>query len=137
MKVKILGLENQIAMQLQNNQNVSSLKEQLETTIEENEKYKTSNDKLEKELAKIKSDKKEIKIYSDSLDSELKAIKVLGKERDQEISTVKQECAAALLAKEKSNQHKIKDLDNEIVDLKFEVQKYIQKINDLESHISK
>ena len=111
MKVKICNLENQIAMQLQNNQNVSSLKEQLETTIEENEKFKTTTDKLEKELARVKSEKKEIKIYSNSLDSELKAFKVLGKERDQEISTVKQECAAALLSKEKSNLMKTKDLD--------------------------
>ena len=43
----------------------------------------------------------------------------MGKERDQEISTVKQECAAALLGKEKSNQQKNKDLDNQIVDLNF------------------
>ena len=62
-------------------------------------------------MSKVKSDKKELKIYSDSLESELKAIKILSKERDQEMNTVKQECAAALLGKEKSNQQKNKEME--------------------------
>lgn len=53
------------------------------------------------------------------------------------MNTVKQECAAALLGKEKSNQQKNKELETQIVDLKFEIQKYIQKINDLEAQNSK
>ena len=66
----------------------------------------------------------------------MKATKSLSKEKDIELQSIKSDCAATLLGKEKSNQLKNRELETQVVDLKYEIQKYIQKINDLEAHQS-
>ena len=50
--------------------------------MQENEDFLVKNASLEKELTKLKSDHKELKLYSESLQTEMKATKSLTKEKD-------------------------------------------------------
>jgi len=52
-----------------------------------------------------------------------------------DLQQIKSDCATTLLGKEKSNQLKLQDLQKQVVDLTYENQKYIQKINDMEQSL--
>lgn len=59
------------------------------------------------------------------MDSEVKAIKLQHREKEIQVANIKSECANALLGKEKTSQKKIYDVENEVVDLKYENQKLV------------
>jgi hypothetical protein len=59
------------------------------------------------------------------MDSEVLVIKQQLKQKEILVSNIKSECANALLGKEKTTQSKLYQVENEVVDLKYENQKLV------------
>ena len=81
MKTIIQDFENKFSMQMLTENNIESLKEKLKKKLNEQEGLLERNSFIEKELLKIKSDYKECRLYSESLESELSVTKQLAKEK--------------------------------------------------------
>jgi hypothetical protein len=59
-------------------------------------------------------------MYNEHLESELQVTKALQREKEQELHSIKSDCAATLLEKERSHQAKLQDIQKEIVDLQYQ-----------------
>jgi hypothetical protein len=81
MKAIIQDYENKFSMQMLTENNIESLKEKLKKKLDEHEGLFERNAIVEKELVKIRSDYKESRLYSESLESELSVTKQLAKEK--------------------------------------------------------
>lgn len=67
--------------------------------------------------------------------AELKTAKLVSKDKEQELKSVKSDCAGALMAKEKTLASKLIHLENEVSDLQFEKQKLVQQLHDRDSKL--
>lgn len=100
---------------------------------EENEDLVEKVTALDKENIKLKSELKDTKVYNQCISDELKTLKESSKEKEHELRSIKSDCAAALLSKEKTLQEKVLRLENLVSDLKFENQKYVQQLHNKET----
>lgn len=131
MTQKLKQQENTIMMHIQTTKNVETLKEQLVQKLEENEQLTERVGSLEKDNAKMRSELKDAKVFTQCLQDEQKTIKENLKEKEHELKLIKSDCAATLISKEKTLQQKVLNLENTLSDLQFENQKYVQKVHDM------